>query len=111
LGLRGFRVQTAADGPAALAAAAADRPDVVLTDLSMPGMTGWELAGRLRALYPESPPEVVAVTGRGSTGDRRKSAAAGIRLHLVKPADPTQLVAYLEGVRSVAGEQAADGGD
>jgi DNA-binding response OmpR family regulator len=53
---------------------------------------------------------VAAVTGRQSEADRGKSAASGIRLHLVKPADPAELVSYLEGL-SDAGEQAADGGE
>src|SRR5690349_9016220 len=104
LALHGFRVRTAQDGRSA---AAAERPDVVVTDLLVPGMSGWDLAERLRGLYPEGPPDVVAVSGRGTADDRRRSEAAGIGLHLVKPADPAQLVAYLEGLRSPAGQQAA----
>lgn len=110
LKFHGFDVRTAPNGPAALAATAADRPDVVLTDLAMPQMTGWDLATRLRDLYPDRPPEVVAVSGRQTEEDLRRSAAAGIRTHFLKPADPAELIEYLRTLASPPGRQPADGG-
>lgn len=100
LRMHGFEVRTAPDGPSALAAATADRPDVVLTDLKLPRMTGWELARRLREQYPDNPPYIVAVSGMGEPGDVRKSHEAGIDLHLLKPADPDEIVAALERLRA-----------
>ena len=84
-------VRLAADGPAALAAAQAARPDVVLLDLGLPGMDGWQVAEHLRERLARTPPFLIAVTGRGRKADRRRSGEAGIDLHLVKPADPDLL--------------------
>src|SRR5690348_11153474 len=88
--LHGFRVLTARDGLAALRVAATDPPDVVVTDLMMPGMTGWELTRRLRGQAAGRPLFVIAVSGLGRPADRCQSAEAGVDLHLVKPADPAE---------------------
>jgi CheY-like chemotaxis protein len=100
LELYGFAVRTAPDGPSALAAAVTDRPDAVLTELRLPGMSGLELARKLREQFPDRPPFVVAVTGAGQPKDRQRSADAGIDLHLVKPADPAAIVASLDRLRA-----------
>ena len=96
LAAHGYAVRVARDGPAALALAAADPPDVVLTDLAMPGMTGWELARRLKGQPGGDRPFVVAVSGRVSEEDHRRSVEAGIDLHLAKPAEPAKLVELLQ---------------
>ncbi len=101
LRLHGFAARTAPDGSSALRAAAADPPDAVVTDLGMPDLGGWELARRLRAQCP-TPPFVVAVTGYDRDVDRRRSAEAGIDLHLIKPVEPDELVAALKQVRPAA---------
>jgi CheY-like chemotaxis protein len=63
-------------------------------------MTGWELARQLRARFPDDPPCIVAVGGMGEPGDVRKSHEAGIDLHLLKPADPDEIVAALGRLRA-----------
>jgi PAS domain S-box-containing protein len=88
LRIDGHDVQVAYDGPAALAAAPAFRPDAVLLDLGMPGMDGYEVCRRLRRMPELAEARVVAVTGWGQDADRRRSAEAGFDQHLVKPADP-----------------------
>ena len=88
LRLDGHQVTVAYDGPAALAVARAVRPDVVLLDLGMPGMDGYEVCRQLRRLPELAGARVVAVTGWGQEADRRRSAEAGFDRHLVKPADP-----------------------
>jgi signal transduction histidine kinase len=91
LKLMGHEVRTAYDGPAALQEARAWRPEVVLLDIGLPGMTGYEVARRLRE---ERPPEellLVALTGYGQEEDRRRSQEAGLDLHFVKPVDPNAL--------------------
>lgn len=103
LALHGFDVRTAYDGPTALELAAADMPDAVVTDLGMPRMSGWELAERLRDTRPARPPFVVAVSGWGAEEHRRRSAEAGIALHLTKPPDVGALVAALNGLRRPGG--------
>jgi CheY-like chemotaxis protein len=94
LQLQGFAVQTAADGPRALEAVPTFRPDVVLLDLALPRMHGYEVARRLRTDPADKPPLVVAFSGYGE--DRRRSEEAGIALHLLKPADLDQLVGLLK---------------
>jgi CheY-like chemotaxis protein len=96
VGFWGHEVQTAPDGPAALALAAAFRPRVVLLDLGLPRMDGYEVARRLRSLFPGTAPRLLAVSGYGSEEDRRRSHEAGIERHLTKPVDPSELERALE---------------
>jgi CheY-like chemotaxis protein len=99
LSLCGHRVRTAGCGPDALRAAAEEMPDVVLLDIGLPGMDGWEVARRLREQADGKQPFVVAVTGFGSDGDRWRSADSGIDVHLLKPADPVALTRLIGWVR------------
>ncbi len=93
LRLHGHEAQLAPDGPTALRLARERLPDVVLLDIGLPGMNGWEVAGHLKAMRgPEdNRPFLVAVTGYGGDGDRRRSMEAGFDAHLLKPADPEEL--------------------
>jgi CheY-like chemotaxis protein len=77
------------DGPTALLVARVFRPQVVLLDLGMPRMNGYEVARRLRHKPGLRPARLVAVTGWGQDADRRRSAAAGFDYHLVKPVEPS----------------------
>ncbi len=96
LKLYGHRAETAGDGTAALATAARFNPDVVLLDIGLPGMDGYEVARRLKETPDGKPPPLlVAVTGYGGDGDRALSEQAGIHLHLVKPVNPDELQALL----------------
>jgi two-component system, OmpR family, response regulator len=99
LALCGYRVRIARCGADALAAATEDTPDVVLLDIGLPDMDGWEVAGRMRDRAVGKQPVVGAVTGYGTESDRWRSADAGIDLHLVKPADPAALMTLLSRVR------------
>ena len=94
----GYEVRTAADGPSALALAAAFHPQVALLDLGLPVMDGYELSERLRALSP--PILTVAVTGYGQETDRTRSTAAGFAAHFVKPVELEELKATLDGLLS-----------
>jgi two-component system, OmpR family, response regulator len=100
LTLCGHAVRVAVCGPDALAAVAAEVPDVVLLDIGLPGMSGWEVAERLRRQATDKQPVVVAVTGYGSESDRWHSADAGVDMHLTKPADPSALIGFLAWVRT-----------
>ena len=91
LRLRGHEVRTAHDGHDALAMAAESRPDAAVIDLGMPGLTGLDVAGRIRAEPWGEGMLLVALTGWGQQEDRRRTAAAGFDHHLVKPADPAEL--------------------
>jgi len=96
---KGHATRTALDGAAALAAAAAFQPHVGLLDLSLPGMSGYELAPRLRALPGLTRIRLVAVTGHGSDAHRARARAAGFDEHLLKPVDLQVVDAVLESVR------------
>ena len=97
----GHDVDAVADGRSALAAAQARPPDVVLLDIGLPGMTGYEVARRLQRLSDPKRPLIVALTGHADDESRRLSEEAGIDLHLAKPVDPRELQAVLERFRSV----------
>ncbi|WP_439628934.1 response regulator [Gemmata sp.] len=101
LSMCGCRARVADGGPAGLRAAGEEVPDVVLLDIGLPGMDGWEVARRMRHAARGKQPLIVAVTGRGTDGDRDRSADAGIDLHLVKPVAPAALVLLLAQVRGV----------
>ncbi|HEV7476228.1 MAG TPA: response regulator, partial [Burkholderiales bacterium] len=91
LRLEGHRVETALNGVAALRAAEALQPDIAFIDLNMPGMDGYELTRRLRALPCGRNARLVALTGMGKASDVDHTRAAGFDLHLTKPADPAQV--------------------
>lgn len=95
LRLLGHQVHVANDGPEALQAVAADCPDLVLLDIGMPGMDGYEVARRLRALPGTERTLIVALTGWGQSQDRQRSKDAGFDHHLTKPVEPAQLQAIL----------------
>ncbi|WP_029045291.1 response regulator [Cupriavidus sp. amp6] len=92
----GHTVVTAPDGPTAVARASAARPEVVLLDLGMPAMDGFETARRLRALPEMRGATLVALTGFGQPEDRRRAMEAGFDQHLVKPADLDALTRLLD---------------
>jgi len=83
----GHPVELAHDGGAALQAAREVRPEVVLLDIGLPGMDGYEVARRLRATAGMEAVRLIALTGYGQEADRRLSRLAGFDHHLVKPVD------------------------
>jgi CheY-like chemotaxis protein len=104
LRLDGYEVEIARDGPTALAKDQEYAPDVVLLDLGLPGMTGYDVAKQITGQRPRRTPLLIAVTGYGEDEARRKSAEAGIDLHLVKPVESGTLHGLLERFRRVVGE-------
>ena len=94
LKLLGHQAEVAYDGTAALAMARRDPPDLVLCDLGLPGMDGFELARRLRAALPACP-RLVAVSGYAQREDVERSLAAGFDGHIAKPPDPAEIARQL----------------
>src|SRR5262249_4803970 len=88
LKLAGHLVRVAHDGPTALVVAQAFHPQVVLLDIGMPDMDGYEVARQLRKQPELQPALLVALTGWGQDTDRRRSIEAGFDIHLVKPVEP-----------------------
>ena len=92
------------DGVAALSSLADFEPDIVLLDIGMPGMDGYETCRRLRQSPDGGHLVVVAITGWGQEDDRQRAADAGFDLHLTKPADPVavqQLLADFERMQAI----------
>jgi CheY-like chemotaxis protein len=95
LRMLGHEVETAYDGQSALRKAQAFRPEVVLLDLGMPGMDGFEVARHLRAMPEGRDVLLVAQTGWGQEEDRDRTKAAGFDVHLAKPVDVDALMGLL----------------
>jgi CheY-like chemotaxis protein len=95
LEMMGNEVRTAHDGEAGIVAAAEFRPDLILMDIGMPKMNGYEAARRIRQEPWGKQPMLVALTGWGSENDRRQTQEAGFNHHLVKPVDPAEIKALL----------------
>jgi len=98
----GYDVRTASDGPGALEIAGKYHPRVVLLDIGLPGMNGYEVAARLRKLPGGETMTLMAMTGYGQTEDRRRSEMAGITHHFVKPMDPALLREMLSSITASA---------
>ena len=90
LRLYGHEVETALGGPAALRAARANPPEVVLLDISMPGMNGYEVARQLRIMFQDRV-VLIALTALGFEEDKKRCVEAGFDRHFVKPADPVKV--------------------
>jgi two-component system CheB/CheR fusion protein len=91
----GFDCQVAGTGPQALALMEATSPHVVILDIGLPGMDGFEIARRIRANDKHAGVRLIALTGYGQAADRRAADAAGFDAHLVKPVDPDRLLDLL----------------
>ncbi len=101
LHVMGNQAMTAHDGARALELAAKFRPDVILLDIGLPGMDGYEVARRIRSLPGLESTVLVALTGYGSTEDRQHSENAGFHAHLVKPVDLDELGEILANPRAL----------
>ena len=93
---QGHEVKTASDGPAAFYAVRDFGADVLLLDISMPGMNGFEVAQKLRERYGSAKPTLIAITGRDSAADRSFARSTGFDHHVAKPYEPRQLLALIE---------------
>jgi PAS domain S-box-containing protein len=92
----GYETRVVHDGASALGMASHFKPDVVLLDIGMPGLDGYEVARRLRSMTGGEDLRIIAITGWGQEADRLRSREAGFDLHLVKPVEPTDLVKILD---------------
>ena len=102
LRLTGHHVQVAYDGQSGIEAAETFRPDVLLLDIGMPQLNGYEVAERIRATSWGARIIIVALTGWGQASDRERSAEAGFNVHLVKPVDFAVLTKLLSAVKDPA---------
>lgn len=99
LRLDGYEVSVIHDGSDAHNAARAFRPSVILCDIGLPGLNGYEVAAQLRTDADLKDIRLVALTGYGQEEDRRRSRDAGFDFHLIKPVDPVVLGELLASIR------------
>jgi PAS domain S-box-containing protein len=98
LQIMGHDTQAAHDGLAAVEAAAAFRPDVVLLDIGLPRLNGYDACRRIREQPWGAGMVLIALTGWGQDDDKRRSKEAGFNFHMVKPVDPAALEKLLAGL-------------
>jgi CheY-like chemotaxis protein len=98
LGALGASVDVAYNGADGLAAFERHRATMVLLDIGMPGMNGYDVARAIRSRWPERDATLVAVTGWGQADDRQRARDAGFDHHLVKPADIDVLIGLMAAV-------------
>ena len=101
----GYAVVEAADGPTALRIADEQRPDLILSDVSLPGMDGWETIRALRARPGMDEVPVVIASAFDRSTDLEQSREMGCAAHLVKPLDPAEL---LSEIRRLLGDPKGD---
>jgi signal transduction histidine kinase len=107
LALAGHEAHKAGDGTQALEAAARLRPEVIVLDIGMPGIDGYEVARRIRAQSWGREPTLVALTGWGQDNDRKRSSEAGFDAHWVKPLELNRLWSLLDSLPAPALSAAA----
>jgi DNA-binding response OmpR family regulator len=96
--MNGHEVEVAFNGPDALALSLKNRPSAVILNLALPGLDGYEVARRIRDVWPaRTPPVLIALTGYGRDEDRKRSRDAGFDHHVLKPANPLELIALIRG--------------
>jgi CheY-like chemotaxis protein len=109
LRLEGHEVKVTGDGTRALASLKVFDPHVVVLDIGLPGLDGYEVARRLRANGDTSHALLIALTGYGQKEDKQRAAEAGFDYHFVKPADPREIQVAIERGRNVT-DAARDAG-
>jgi CheY-like chemotaxis protein len=102
--LGGYEMLVASDGAGAIAQAHADRPDLVLMDLHLPGIDGWEATRRLKANPGTRDIPIIALTADAMAGDRERALAAGCDDFETKPVDFSRLIQKIEAIITKKGE-------
>ena len=100
---RGFEVAIAVDGEQGLAMASSAAPALILMDMSLPGIDGWEATRRLKAAPETRAIPVIALTAHAMSGDREKAVAAGCDDFDTKPVDLPRLLAKIDALLARAG--------
>lgn len=95
LRIAGYEVLEAASGDQALEVSLREKPDLILLDMSMPGLTGWEVAKRLRGSADLSRTKILAFTAHALRGDELKAKVAGCDGYIAKPCTSRELIQQL----------------
>lgn len=100
---RGFEVLFAADGKAGVEMAKAEKPDLVLMDMNMPELDGWEATRQIKAHPGTQNVPVIALTAHAMTGDRERALEAGCTDYHTKPVEFPKLLAQIEAILQTKG--------
>jgi two-component system, cell cycle response regulator DivK len=103
LARRGYDIVMAVDGAQGVAAAAAERPDLILMDMSLPVLDGWEATRKLKAEADTRAIPVIGLTAHAMTGDRDKALAAGCDDYDTKPVELPRLLGKIEALLGGSG--------
>ncbi|RJQ56888.1 MAG: response regulator [Nitrospiraceae bacterium] len=95
---KGYEVVIAGDGEAGVAMAASERPDLILMDMSLPVLDGWEATRRLKGMPETATVPVIALTSHAMAGDREKAMGAGCDDYDTKPVDFERLLVKIEAL-------------
>lgn len=98
LRLDGHEVLLANDGLEAVDVYTRLRPQIAILDIGMPGLSGYQVAQRIRELAAQPPATLIAITGWGQKSDKERAAAAGFDHHFTKPVEPERLKQLINGV-------------
>jgi two-component system, cell cycle response regulator DivK len=96
LQFRGYRVVEVSDGTQALSTAERERPDIILMDIQLPGVSGLDIARRIKAHADLGHIPIVAVTSFALSGDDKKAHAAGCDAYVAKPFEPRELLELIQ---------------
>lgn len=100
---RGCEVELAESVPEALELAFSQQPDIVISDIGLPDIDGYEFVRRLRQMSGLERVPVIALSGYATEKDKRRSSEAGFDLHLAKPIEPDQIINSIHDVLSRSG--------
>jgi CheY-like chemotaxis protein len=95
---RGYEVVPAEDGEQAIALSVSETPDLILMDISLPGLTGWEATRRIRRNHATAEIPIIALTAHAMRGDRERTIEAGCDEYETKPVDLNALLAKVENL-------------
>jgi len=107
LARKGYEVVLAVDGPSGVAMAQSESPDLVLMDMSLPTLDGWEATRRLKADASTQHIPVIALTAHAMSGDREKALEAGCDDYDTKPVELARLVRKIEVLLDTGGKETA----
>ncbi len=101
---RGFEVVMAADGKIGVEMAKAEKPDLILMDMNMPEVDGWEATRQIKADAAITKVPVIALTAHAMTGDRERAIEAGCTDYHTKPIEFTKLLGQIESILQCGGD-------
>ena len=107
LARKGYEVVLAVDGPSGVAMAQSESPDLVLMDMSLPVLDGWEATRRLKAAASTKHIPVIALTAHAMAGDREKALAAGCDDYDTKPVELSRLLGKIQALLGATGGASA----